>query len=189
MATPVPALRQAARPSIVLVAAVSENGVIGRDNALPWRLPSDLRRFRALTMGRPVIMGRKTYQAIGKPLPGRTNIVVTRDRAFAAPELLIAGSLAAALDAARGDALRRGVGEIAIIGGADLYAQTIHAADRLEITRVHANVPGDATFPLIDPAVWRETVRTEQPAGAGDAAAMTFITYGPARPVPDLRAL
>jgi dihydrofolate reductase len=170
-------VRQLARPEIVLVAAVSENGIIGNDNGLPWRLKSDLQHFRARTIGKPVVMGRKTFHAIGRPLPGRTNIVLTRDPGFAAAGVVVATTLASALDAARGDAWRRGVGEIAVIGGADLYAQTVAAADRLEITRVHAKVTGDAMFPVIDPRIWGEIARNGQAAGPGDDAAMSFITY------------
>ena len=136
---------------LVLVAAVAENGVIGRDGRLPWRLRSDLKHFRDLTLGHPVIMGRKTYGAIGKPLSGRTNIVVTRDPAFAAPGVMVARSLDAALAVARGDAWRRGVIEIMVIGGADLYGQTIERAVRLEVTHVHARPEGDSVFPQIDP--------------------------------------
>jgi dihydrofolate reductase len=165
------------RPSLVLVAALAENGVIGRAGGLPWRLKSDLAHFRALTIGKPVIMGRKTFVSIGKPLAGRTNIVVSRDPAFMVPGALVAGSLAAALDVARGDAARRGTDDIAVIGGAELYAQAMAEADRLEITRVHADIAGDAFFPAIDPAQWREVARTKQTAGPGDDADMTFLTY------------
>jgi dihydrofolate reductase len=161
----------------VLVAAVAENGVIGRDGALPWRLPSDLRRFRAITLGHPLVMGRKTYDAIGKPLPGRTNIVTTRDTAFAARGVTSAPSLEAALTVARGDALRRGVRHIMVIGGGELYRQTIGRARRLEITRVHARPAGDSVFPAIDPAQWRETGRCEYPAGPGDDAPFTTVAY------------
>src|SRR5579872_5059594 len=108
---------------IILVAAIAENGVIGRGNALPWRLKSDMQHFRAITMGKPVVMGRKTFLSIGKPLKGRSNIVVSRDPQFAAPGIVVAPSIEAALAAARGDALRRGADSIAVIGGADLYAQ------------------------------------------------------------------
>jgi dihydrofolate reductase len=162
---------------LVLVAAVAENGVIGRDGNLPWRLPSDLRHFRDMTFGHPVVMGRKTYRTIGKPLPGRTNIVVTRDRCFAARGVISAGGVDGALAVARGDALRRGVAEIMIIGGADLYGQTIGCAARLEITLVHARPQGDSVFPMIDPARWREIRRSEQAAGADDDAAFTILTY------------
>jgi len=173
MATP----RPVTRPELVLIAAVSENGVIGRDNALPWRLKSDMRHFRALTMGKPLLMGRKTYQSIGKPLPGRTNIVVTRDPTFAEAGVLVANTLTAALDAASGDAMRRGANEIAVIGGANLYGQLISVADRLEITRVHTDIAGDVVFPFVEPAVWREVARVEQAAGPDDDADMTFLTY------------
>jgi dihydrofolate reductase len=166
-----------AEVGLVLVAAVAENGVIGRDGGLPWRLPSDLRRFRAITLRHPVAMGRKTYDAIGKPLPGRTNIVITRDAAFAVRGVVAAPSLEAALMVARGDALRRGVSHIMIIGGADLYGQTIGRACRLEITRVHARPAGDSMFPAIDPAQWRETERCEHPAGPDDDASFTTLTY------------
>ena len=167
-----------ARPvALVLVAAVSENGVIGRDNALPWRLKSDMRRFRARTWGKPVVMGRKTFQSIGKPLPGRTNIVVSRDRAFFAPGGVVAPDLRAALETARGDALRRGADEIAVIGGAEIYAQTLPTADRLDLTLVKARPEGDIRFPAIDPRVWRETERAEQKAGPDDAADFAFVTY------------
>src|SRR5580704_12522812 len=141
----------AARVPLVLVAAVAENGVIGRDGGLPWRLKTDLRRFRALTVGHPVVMGRKTYLSFGKPLKGRTNIVVTRDPAFAAAGVVVAPNLEAALEAAQGDALRRGAAAIVIGGGADIYAATIERASRLEITRVHARPEGDTEFPAIDP--------------------------------------
>lgn len=172
MSTPRPA-----QPELVLIAAISENGVIGRDNALPWRLKSDMRHFRALTMGKPVLMGRKTYQSIGRPLPGRTNIVVTRDAGFADDGVLAVRSVTAALEAARGDALRRSAGEIAVIGGADLYAQLMPMAGRLEITRVHTEIAGDVVFPPIDPDVWQEVARAEQVAGPDDDADMTFVTY------------
>jgi dihydrofolate reductase len=163
--------------SLVLVAAVADNGVIGRAGGLPWRLKSDMQHFRALTFGHPVLMGRKTYQSIGKPLPGRTNIVVTREPAFASPGVLVARSLDATLDAARGDALRRGAPAIMVIGGADLYAQTMPLAARLEITRVHTSPPGDALFPAIDEREWRETARRDGAAGPEDVAAFTFVSY------------
>jgi dihydrofolate reductase len=163
--------------AIVLVAAVAENGVIGRDNALPWRLPSDLKRFRARTMGKPVVMGRKTFLSIGKPLSGRSNIVVSRDAKFAAPGVVVAPNLATALAAARGDALRRGADAIAVIGGTDIFAQCMPFADRLDITLVHARPAGDSHFPPIDARVWREVERIEQPAGPQDDAGFAQITY------------
>ena len=177
MAFPVPDPPQEVRPTLVLVAAIAQNGVIGRDNALPWRLKSDLRHFRQVTLGKPVVMGRKTYLSIGRPLPGRTTIVVSRETGFAVTGALVANSLAAALEAARGDMLRRGTDEIAVIGGGDLFAQTLPSADRLEITLVHAQSSGDVRFPAIDPSVWHEVARREQLAGPDDDADMTFLTY------------
>jgi dihydrofolate reductase len=162
---------------IILVAAVSENGVIGRGNTLPWRLKSDMAHFRALTMGKPVVMGRKTYLSIGKPLPGRTTIVVSRERTFAAPGILVAPSLERALTAAHGDALRRGAEAIVIAGGADIYIQVMPQATRLAITEVHMRVEGDVRFPPIDAKIWRETSRSEHEAGVEDAAAFAFVHY------------
>jgi dihydrofolate reductase len=162
---------------IVALAAVAENGVIGRGNALPWRLKSDMQHFRALTMGKPVVMGRKTFLTIGKALKGRTTIVVSRDRMFAAPGVVVAPNLDAALAAARGDALRRGTEAIIIAGGADIYAQTLPLATRLNITEVHKRVEGDAQFPTIDPKIWRETARNEQKPVAEDEVPFAFISY------------
>lgn len=164
-------------PDIVFVVAVSESGVIGRDGALPWRLKSDLKRFRRLTMGHPIVMGRKTYASIGKPLGGRTNIVVTRDRRFAAPGLVVADTLEAALATAAGDALRRSAGAIMIIGGAEIFAQLMDRATRLEITLVHAQPAGDTVFPPVDTHVWREVAREEHPAGPDDEAGFTILSY------------
>jgi dihydrofolate reductase len=163
--------------AIVLLAAVADNGVIGRDNGLPFRQSSDLKRFKLLTMGKPVLMGRKTYLSIGKPLPGRTNIVVSRNGDFAVPGIVATGNLDAALTTARGDALRRGANEIVVIGGTDIFAQTMALADRLEITHVHARPAGDTHFPPIDATVWRETARSEHPAGPKDEAAFSYATY------------
>ena len=157
---------------IIIVAAVAENGVIGRGNTLPWRLKSDMAHFRSLTMGKPVVLGRKTYQSIGKPLPGRTTIVISRDRAFNAP-----GIVTAALACARGDALRRDAGAIIIAGGADIYAQALPRATRLVITEVHMPAQGDAQFPVIDRQIWRESARSEQQAGPQDEAKFAFVTY------------
>jgi dihydrofolate reductase len=163
---------------VVLVAGVAENGVIGRGGTMPWRLKSDMRHFRALTLGRPVVMGRKTYQSLSiKPLPGRTSIVVTRDARFTAPGVLVAPSLEAALAAGRGDALRRGVSEIMVIGGAEIYAQAMPFAARLEITQIHASPEGDTRFPPIDPGIWREVARTAHPAGPDDDWPYDFVSY------------
>jgi dihydrofolate reductase len=162
---------------IVLVVAVADNGLIGRDNTMPWRLSSDLKRFKALTMGKPVLMGRKTFLSIGKPLPGRTNIVVSRNASFSASGILVAGDLTAALSAARGDALRRGCGEVAVIGGTDIFAQCMPLADRLEVTHVHARPEGDTYFPPIDMSQWRAVSRSEYPAGPRDEASFACVSY------------
>lgn len=168
----------AARPiDIVLVAAVAENGVIGRDNQLPWRIRSDLKYFRSVTMNKPVVMGRKTYLSIGKTLPGRTNIVVTRDKDFSAPGILVANSIDRALDAARGDALRRNADAIAVIGGTEIFEQTMSRAGRLALTLVHAKPKGDTYFPKIDTGAWREIERREQAKGPDDDYGFTFVTY------------
>jgi dihydrofolate reductase len=162
---------------LVLVAAVAENGVIGRAGAMPWRLKTDLKRFRALTTGHPVVMGRKTWLTFGKPLKGRTSIVISRDPGFGAPGIVVAPSLEAALEVAEGDALRRAAAAIVVGGGADIYIKTIDMAARLEITRVHARPQGDTVFPDIDPAQWRETFRQDYPAGPDDEAPFTTLTY------------
>jgi dihydrofolate reductase len=162
---------------LILVAAVGENGVIGRDNALPWRMKSDMQHFRAVTMGKPMVMGRKTFASIGRPLQGRTNIVVSRNPDYAAAGIVVAPSLEAALAAARGDALRRSAEGIAIVGGSGIFAETLPLADRLEITIVHAAPEGDTFFPAIDPKLWRETARVRHPAAPQDDADFSFITY------------
>ena len=163
---------------IVILAAVAENGVIGRGNALPWRLKSDMQHFRAVTMGKPVVMGRKTYLSIGKPLGGRTTIAVSRDPALAAAGVLVAPNFDAALAAARGDALRRGCDEIIVAGGAAIYVQALPLAARLLITEVHERVDGDAYFPAIDPKIWREVARSERQPAADDEVAFAFVSYG-----------
>jgi dihydrofolate reductase len=165
------------RTAIVLLAAVADNGVIGRDNALPFRQSSDLKRFKSLTMGKPVLMGRKTYLSIGKPLPGRTNIVMSRDPGFESAGVLVAPSLAAALDAARDDAEKRGVDEVVVIGGTGLFEQTMPLADRMEITHVHSHPTGDTFFPPIDATRWRAVARSDHPAGPQDEASFSYVTY------------
>jgi len=166
-----------ARPQIVMIVAVAENGVIGANGAMPWRLKSDLQRLKALTIGKPVVMGRKTFASIGRPLPGRTNIVVTRDPDFRAPGIVVTNSTANAMAIATGDALRRFVTEIAIIGGAEIYAQTMDRADRLEITEVHARPDGDTRFASIDAADWEEVARVRNPAGPDHSADYSYVTY------------
>jgi len=161
---------------IVLVAAVGENNVIGRDGQLPWRLKSDLQHFKRLTLNKPVVMGRKTYDSIGKPLKDRTNIVLTRSK-LDAPGIIAAPGMEAALELAQEDASKRGTDEIMVIGGSDLFAALMPVAERLEITHVHAAPAGDAFFPLIDAAVWRQTAYREHAAGPNDSAAFAIATY------------
>jgi dihydrofolate reductase len=155
---------------VSLIVAMAENRVIGRDNALPWRLSNDLKHFRRITMGHAIIMGRKNYESIGKPLPGRTNIVVTHARDYRAPGCVVVHSVEDALAAAGNDP------EIFIIGGAELYAQTLARAQRIYLTQVHADVPGDVHFPEIDARDWREVARERHEADADHAFAYSFIT-------------
>jgi dihydrofolate reductase len=162
---------------IVLVAAVAENGVIGAGGGMPWRLKSDLARLKALTIGKPVVMGRKTFISIGRPLPGRTNIVVTRDADFRAQGVVVTRSFSDAKAIATGDALRRFATEISVIGGAEIYAQWMADADRLEITEVHARPEGDTHFPAIDATAWEEVARLRNPAGPHDSADFSYVTY------------
>jgi dihydrofolate reductase len=162
---------------IVFVAAVGENGVIGRDNALPWRLKSDLRHFRRLTIGRPVLMGRKTFESLGKPLPRRTNIIVSTQKDYEAAGAVLARTLDAALVVGRADALRRGIEEIMVIGGSALFAALMPRADRLEITHVHASPPGDVFFPPIERDAWDEIARVEHATGPEDDFPFATVTY------------
>jgi dihydrofolate reductase len=162
---------------VVFVVAIAENGVIGSQGAIPWRIKSDMKRFKALTSGKPVVMGRKTFVSIGRPLPGRTNIVVTRDLDYRAAGVVVTHSFADARAIAKGDALRRFATEIAVIGGAEIYAQWMASADRLEITEVHARPEGDTLFPAIDAADWEEVARVRNPAGPDDSADFSYVTY------------
>lgn len=165
------------QPEIVVIAALARNHVIGRDNMLLWRLKSDLRRFRELTMGKPIIMGRKTFQSIGRPLPGRHTIVMTRDPGFAPDGVMICRSLEEALDAARILAKRHDQPEIAIVGGAQIYELAMPLADRLYLTLVEAEPEGDAFFPDVDPAIFAQTARADHSAGPDDEHAFSFIDY------------
>ncbi|MBR0846306.1 dihydrofolate reductase [Bradyrhizobium diazoefficiens] len=162
---------------IVLIVAFAENGVIGRDNTIPWRLKADQQRLKALTMNKPLIMGRKTFESLRRPLPGRTNIVITRDPNYRASGAVVTTSVESAFDIARGDALRRSVTEIIIFGGVDVYVRTLPIVDRLEITEVHMRVEGDTRFPAIDTAVWDEVSRIRHPAGPDDSADFSYVTY------------
>ena len=163
-----------APPAIALIVAIAANGVIGRDGALPWRLSSDLKRFRTLTMGKPLIMGRKTFVSLGRPLEGRDNIVLTTDPSFTAQGIIVAHNLEGAL--ARGDeaARLRGVDELFVIGGAQLYYQTMPLAKRLYLTKVDAVIPGDVTFSIEGSGPWREVFSESHPEGPKDAHPFTF---------------
>jgi len=166
------------RLEIVLIAAVAENGVIGANGAMPWRLKSDLQRLKALTMGKPIVMGRKTFDSFPRgPLPGRTNIVVTRDAAWRAAGAVVATSVADAMAIATGDALRRFATEIAIIGGAEIFAQCLARADRLEVTEVHARPDGDTHFAPINAAEWEEVARVRNPADPDNSAEFSYVTF------------
>ncbi|MEI9995516.1 MAG: dihydrofolate reductase [Rhizomicrobium sp.] len=141
---------------IVLVLAMADNGVIGADGGIPWRIPEDLKRFKALTMGKPIVMGRKTWESFPKrPLPGRTNIVITRDTAYAAGGAVVVHSLDDALVRARAEA----PAEIAVVGGAEIYRAALPYADRIELTEVHVAAEGETRLPPFDASIWRETAR------------------------------
>ena len=164
-------------PEIVFVVAVADNGVIGDNNALPWHLKSDLQRLKKITLGKPVIMGRKTFVSIGKPLPGRTNIIVTRDSNFKSDGVVSAMSLDAAKKIATEDALRRNVTEIMVLGGAEIFSQWMNIADRLEVTEVHASPDGDTRLDPIELAEWEEVARARNSKGDGDSADFSYVTY------------
>jgi len=162
---------------IVLIAAIADNGVIGDDNRLIWRLKTDLRRFRSLTLGRPVLMGRKTFLSIGKPLPGRETIVLTRDAEFRAEGVHVAHSLEEGLAEGQRLGASMGADSVVVAGGADIYAQALPLADRLELTLVHAEPAGDAIFPDWTRAAFDATGRESHPASVDDEHAFTFATY------------
>ncbi len=150
-------MRNDRKPRLALIAAVAANGVIGSDNALPWRLPEDLKRFKALTLGHPVIMGRKTFESIGRPLPGRRNLVITRNAGYRADGCEVLGSLEAALAACAGS-----TDEVFVIGGAQIYAEALPLAQRLYLTEIRRDYPGDARFPDWSHAQWHEVARERQ---------------------------
>ncbi len=163
---------------LAIYVAIAENGVIGRDNGLPWRLSSDLRRFKTATMGKPIIMGRKTWQSIGRPLPGRLNIVVTRDPDFRAEGAEIVRSLdeGVKLGTVRGRCMA-GADEVCVVGGGEIYRRALPLADRLYVTHVLASFDGDTLFPPIDPEVWRAVSTQEFPAGDRDTHATRYTVY------------
>jgi len=162
--------------AVVAIVAVAQNGVIGVQNAMPWRISSDLKRFKALTMGKPLIVGRRTYESFGRPLPGRRLIVVTRDPHFAAPDARAAASPEAALALAREAAAEMGAREIMIGGGAEIFRALLDRVDRIELTEVALSPEGDTQLPPFDPAVWREVGRSSPPRGEKDEADFAFVT-------------
>jgi dihydrofolate reductase len=169
---------------VAIVAAVAENGVIGRDNGLPWRLSTDMKRFKTITMGKPIVMGRKTWESFPRrPLPGRLNIVISRDPGYRAEGAETVTSLRDALILA--EARSRciaGVDEICVVGGGQIYSQALGLADRLYITHVLASPEGDTRFPAIDPAVWGEVSAVDHPAGEKDSHATRYAVYARREP-------
>lgn len=172
----------AAQPLISLIVAMAQNGVIGRGNGLPWRLPEDLRRFREFTLGKPVLMGRKTFESIGRPLPGRANLVLTRDRAWFANGVITVHSVDEAL------LQTRTCDEVVAIGGAEIYRLLLPYARRIYLTHVHADVPGDTYFPAFDATQWEDVECRPHPADERHAYPLTFVTLqrrnAPATPRP-----
>jgi len=159
---------------LVLVVARARNGVIGNAGALPWHIPADLKHFKAMTVGKPVIMGRKTFDSIGKPLPGRHNIVLTRDSSWQAEGVTVVPNLAEAIAAAGLDPRTR-ADAIMIVGGAQIYAEALPSATRIEVTEIDAAPEGDTVMPPFDPARWREVSRRSHPA-VGDTPGYSFVT-------------
>ena len=157
------------KPLLTLIAAVARNGIIGRDNTLPWRLPEDLKHFKALTTGHPIVMGRKTWESLGRPLPGRHNIVITRDATYHAEGATVVNSLEDALH------LANDAEELFVIGGAEIYRLALPLADRLQLTELDADFAGDTHFPDVYRSSWRETMRERHSSAAGLDYA--FVTY------------
>ena len=153
-----------------IIVAVADNGVIGSGNQLPWRLPDDLKRFKALSLGKPVVMGRKTYDSIGKPLPGRLNIVISRQPGLEIPGCRVVPSIDEALAAAQPSP------EVVIVGGAEIYRQALPKVSVIHLTRVHAVIPGDVSFPELRDEEWREVAKEYHPADERHAHAFTFTT-------------
>ena len=160
---------------LALIWAMSRNRVIGRNNALPWHLSEDLRYFKRVTMGKPIIMGRKTWESIGRPLPGRTNIVITRDQNFQAAGVRVVHSLDDALRLAEHVGVIEGAEEVIVIGGAEIYALALPKAERLYLTQVHAEVEGDAWFPEFDLSQWQEFAREDFKAEGPNPYPYSFI--------------
>jgi dihydrofolate reductase len=162
---------------VAMIAAIGENHVIGADGEIPWRLPTDFAHFKRTTLGKPLIMGRKTFESIGKPLPGRTNIVVTRQPGYTPEGVLVCHSLTEALECAQAIAAKDGADEVMIGGGAQIYVEAMPVADRLYVTHVATAPKGDAMFPPIDPAEWEVTRRHDIVRTERDSADFTVLTY------------
>ena len=160
---------------ISLIVAMAQNRVIGLDGGMPWHISADLKFFKRVTMGRPIVMGRKTYQSIGGALPGRTNIVITRNQEFHAPDADVVHDLGSGLEKAKAMAEIEGSGEVFVIGGADIYAQAMGRADRIYLTEIDLAPPGDAWFPELDEGGWRETSRQRHDAEEPDGPAYSFV--------------
>lgn len=160
-----------------MIVAQAQNRVIGRQNKLPWYLPGDLKYFKQVTMGKPVIMGRKTYESIGKPLPGRLNIVITRDPAYQLEGAKVVHSLAEAIELSESQAFIDGVEEAMVIGGEQIYAQALSLAERLYVTQVHAEVEGDAFFPELEQSDWAELGRDDFKAEGPNPYDYSFVVY------------
>lgn len=163
--------------TLAMIVAAARNGVIGRNNALPWHLPEDLRYFKQVTLGKPVVMGRKTFESIGRPLPGRTNIVLTRSTDFAHEGVRVVRDLDQALGLAEDIALIDGCDELMVIGGAQIYAEALPRAKRLYLTEVDADIEGDAWLPPWDRSQWREVRRQDHAADGANPYAYSFVVY------------
>ena len=168
-------MRESDSLPVSIVVAVADNGVIGRGNALPWDLPDDLQHFKRTTMGRPIVMGRKTFESIGRPLPGRLNIILTRDPSWTAHGVSVASSIEQAIDLAEGQAFIDGADSVMVIGGAEVYRQALPFASRAFVTRVHGQVDGDAFFDFDAIASWREVARERVPAGGRNSHDFSVI--------------
>ncbi|WP_319519969.1 dihydrofolate reductase [uncultured Martelella sp.] len=164
-------------PEIEMIAAVAENGVIGSNGDMPWKLSSDLKRFKAITVGKPVIMGRKTFESIGRPLPNRTNIIVTRNEGFKAENCIVINRLEDAVEIAQEEAQAVGAGSVCVIGGGEIYRQSMPYAGKLHITHVEKTLDGDTVFPKIDPAIWQVESSETVPAGEKDDYPTRYVVY------------
>lgn len=163
--------------NIHIVVAVASNGVIGSDGDMPWRLPTDLKRFKAVTMGKPIIMGRKTYESIGRALPGRLNIIISRQGGYQVEGCVVVSSIETAIELAKANALALGQDAICIIGGGQIYAETFALADTLFVTHVDGALDGDTVFPTIDDQEWCVVDEEQPPQSEKDSHGMRFLTY------------